>query len=104
VSPRRIPALLLGCLAVPAAILAGCSGGGGSSSDADVGPAAAVPANTPIYLDATVKPTGTAQSDAQAALGKILDTPDPGAKIVSLIEDQSKTDGHPINFAQDVSP
>ncbi len=63
-----------------------------------------MPANTPIYLDATVKPTGTAQSDAQAALGKILDTPDPGAKIISLIEDQSKADGHPINFAQDVSP
>jgi hypothetical protein len=102
VSPRRVPVLVLACLAVPAAILAGCGGGGGGSTD--VGPAAAVPANTPIYLDASVKPTGTAQSGANAALSKILDTPDPGAKIVSLIEDQSKLDGHPINFAQDVSP
>jgi hypothetical protein len=102
--PRRFTALLLACLAVPAAILAGCGGGDGDGGSTDVGPAAAVPANTPIYLDATVKPTGSAQSNANAALGKILDTPDPGAKIVSLIEDQAKTDGHPIDFQQDVSP
>jgi Protein of unknown function (DUF3352) len=103
VSPRRFTALLLACLALPAAILAGCSGGGGGGG-VDVGPAAAVPANTPIYLDAIVKPTGTTQSDANAALGKILDTGDPGGKIVSLIEDQAKADGHPINFQQDVAP
>jgi hypothetical protein len=90
-------------LAVPAAILAGCGGGGGGGS-VDVGPAAAVPANTPIYLDATVKPTGSAKSDADAALSKILNTPDPGAKIISLIEGQSKANGHPINYQQDVAP
>jgi Protein of unknown function (DUF3352) len=103
VSPRRISALLLACVAVPAAILAGCGGGGGGSS-VDVGPAAAVPANTPIYLDATVKPTGTAESNAKAALGKVLDTSDPGGKIASLIEDQAKSDGHPINVQQDIEP
>jgi hypothetical protein len=102
VSSRRLPALLAACVAVPAAILVGCGGGGGGSTD--VGPAAAVPANTPIYLDATVKPTGSAQSDAKAALSKVLNTSDPGAKIVSLIEDQSKADGHPINYQQDVAP
>jgi hypothetical protein len=102
VSSRRLPALFAACVAVPAAILAGCGGGGGSSTD--VGPAAAVPANTPIYVDATVKPTGTAQSDAKAALSKILGTPDPGGKIVSLIEDQSKAGGHPINYQQDIAP
>jgi hypothetical protein len=100
---RRIPALLLGSIAVPAAILAGCGGGGGSSS-VDVGPAAAVPANAAIYLDATVKPTGQAQSEANVALSKVMKTADPGGKIVSLIEQQSKSDGHPINFQQDVAP
>ncbi len=101
--PRRIHALLLACFAVPAAILAGCGGGGGGGS-VDVGPAAAVPASTPIYLDATVKPTGSTQADAKAALGKVLDTDDPGGKIVSLIEDQAKSDGHPIDYQQDVAP
>ena len=99
----RVQSLLLACVAVPAAILAGCGGGGGSSS-VDVGPAAAVPANAALYLDGTVKPTGTAQANAKAALSKILKTPDPGAKIISLIEKQSKADGHPINYQQDVAP
>jgi hypothetical protein len=104
VSRVRLHSLLLACVAVPAAVLAGCGGGGGGGGSTDVGPAAAVPANTPIYLDATVKPTGSAQSDVKAALGKILNTSDPGAKIVSLIEDSSKADGHPINYQQDIAP
>jgi hypothetical protein len=100
---HRISALLA-CAAIPAAIVAGCGGDDGGGGSADVGPAAAVPANTPIYLDATVKPTGSAETDAKAALGKIMDTDDPGGKIVSLIEDSAKADGHPINYQQDVAP
>lgn len=102
-SSRRLSALLFACAAIPAAILAGCGGGGGSS-DADVGPAAAVPANTPIYLDATVKPTGSAQTDAEAALGKILNTSDPGAKVVSLIDKQKTATGQPVNYQTDIAP
>ena len=90
-------------MAAPAAILAGCGGGGGGGS-VDVGPAAAVPANTPIYLDATVKPTGSAQSDAKAALSKILNTTDPGAKIVSLINKQKTSTGQPVDYQTDIAP
>jgi hypothetical protein len=100
---RRVIALLLACLALPAAILTGCGGGGGSSS-VDVGPAAAVPASTPIYLDATVKPTGTAQSDARAALSKILNTSDPGGKIVSLLDKQKTATGQPVDYQTDIAP
>ena len=106
-SLRRVHALLLACVAVPAAILAGCGGGGsGGGDDADVGPAAAAPANAAIYADATVKPTGSAQSDAKAALSKILDTPDPAAKITDLL-DKSVTHikpGQTFTYEQDVAP
>ena len=84
-------------------MLAGC-GGGSSDSSVDVGPATAVPANASLYFDGTVKPTGQAQTDAKAALGKVLDTPDPGGKIVSLIEQGSKSEGHPIDYQRDVAP
>jgi hypothetical protein len=105
VNPRRAIAPLFACAAMAAVLVGGCGGGGGGNNgNVDVGPAAAVPQNAAIYLDATVKPTGTAQADAKAALGKILNTGDPGGKIVSLIQKQAKADGHPINFQQDVTP
>ena len=101
---RWLSTLLVVCLAVPAAAVVGCGGSSGSSSNVDVGPAAAVPANAPLYLDATVKPTGQAQAGADAALSKVLKTQDPGAKIISLIESRSKSEGHPVSFQQDIAP
>jgi hypothetical protein len=92
-------------VAVPAALLAGCGGGGGGSN-VDVGPAAAVPANTPIYIDATVRPTGSAEVGAKAAAGKIMGTSDPGTKLQSLI-DKSITHikpGETFTFQQDIAP
>ena len=102
-SSRRFTALLLACVAAPAALLAGCGGGGGGGS-VDVGPAAAVPANTPIYLDATVKPTGSAQSDANAALSKVLGTSDPASKIIEQINKQKTATGQPVNYQTDIAP
>jgi hypothetical protein len=101
VSRRRVPALVA-CLAVPAAILAGCGGGGGGS--VDVGPAAAVPASTPIYLDATVKPTGTAKTNAEDALKTILHTDDPAGKIIAQIDKQKTATGQPVNYQTDIAP
>ena len=96
--------LLVACAAAPAALIAGCSGGRGGDRDVDVGPATAVPPSAALYIDGTVKPTGQTKTDANAALGKVLNTPDPGGKIVSLIEGQAKADGHPFNYQQDVAP
>ena len=101
--PRAV-ALLLACAAAMAAIVIGCGGGGGSSGNVDVGPAAAVPQNAALYLDGTVKPTGSAEAGARAAAGKIMGTNDPGSKIISLIEREAKADGHPIDYQQDVAP
>jgi uncharacterized protein DUF3352 len=98
-----ISTLLVACVAAPAAVIAGCGGSSGGG-DVDVGPAAAVPASAALYVDGTVKPTGQTQADAQAALGKVLKTADPGGKIVSLIEGQAKAQGHPFNYQQDVAP
>ena len=101
-SLRRVRTPLVACAAVAAAILTGCGGGGGGN--VDVGPAAAVPANAGVYMDATVRPTGSTQEGAKAAASKILNTSDPGGKIISLIEQGSKSNGHPINYQQDIAP
>jgi uncharacterized protein DUF3352 len=85
--------------------VAGCGGDGGG--DVDVGPAAAVPADTPIYFEATVRPEGVAKTDAEAALGKILDTQDPGGKLISLVEQETTPhlkQGETFTFEDDVDP
>lgn len=102
--PRRLHALLLACVAVPAAILAGCGGGGGGGGSVDVGPAAAVPSNAAVYVDATVKPTGTAKTDAEAALKTILHTDDPAGKIIDQIDKQKTATGQPVNYQTDIAP
>jgi Protein of unknown function (DUF3352) len=101
---HRIHALLA-CAAIPAVILVGCGGDDGGG-DVDVGPAAAVPANTPIYLDLTVRPQGSARADAEAALGKILDTDDPGAKLISLInrEGRQQKPAERFTYEADIEP
>ncbi len=106
-SLRRVRASLCACAAVAATVVTGCGGGGGSSNNVDVGPAAAVPADTPIYLDATVRPTGTAEVDAKAAASKIMGTSDPGGKLISLITKSSQANekpGETFNWQQDVEP
>ena len=103
VKPRAI-AFLLACAAALAAIVNGCGGSNSGSGEVDVGPAAAVPQNAALYLDGAVNPTGSAEADARAAAAKIMGTDDPGAKIVSLIERESKADGHPIDYQRDVAP
>ena len=75
---RRLSTLLLACVAVPAAVIAGCGGSGGGSSDADVGPATAVPANAALYIDGTVKPTGQAADGRQGRAEQGAQHPRPG--------------------------
>jgi hypothetical protein len=101
----RTSAALAAAAAIAAGVLAGCGGDDGGG-DVDAGPAAAVPANAPIYIDATVKPTGAAEADARAALSKVLDTNDPGAKIVSLIdqEGQQQPPNERFSYAADIEP
>ncbi len=102
----RIPALLLACAAIPAGLQAGCGGGGDEGGDVDVGPAAAVPEAAPLYLDATVKPTGSAEADAKAALSKVLDTSDPGGKLVTLIDEEGRQQAanERFTYAEDIEP
>ncbi len=102
---RRPSALPLACAAIIAAAVTGC-GGGDDGGDVDVGPAAVTPASAPIYIDASVRPEGSALADAEAALGKVLDTDDPGGKIVSLIDEQARQEPpeRRVTYAQDIAP
>jgi hypothetical protein len=76
----------------------------GGDDETTEGPAAVVPASAPVYVDLSLRPEGDAKAAAEAALGKVLDTGDPGDKLVSLIEEQAKADGSEFDYSDDVEP
>lgn len=79
------------------AVLAGCG-------DDDDGPASLVPADTPAYFEAVVRPEGDAAESAEAALGKIIDSDDPGQEIITQIEESAAEDGTDFDYEADIEP
>lgn len=98
---RRLGALA--ACGVVVLVLAGCGGGDGEEEVA-VGPAAVVPTNAPLYFDVLVRPEGGARDGAEAAAGKILGSDDPGATLISLVEDAAAEDDPDFDWDEDVAP
>src|SRR4051794_2825801 len=92
---RSLPALVVGLLLAAAAI-AGCAASSGGSGGSD--PAALVPASAPLYAEAVLNGDSQEQSDAEAALGRILRTADPRGTLVKAFDRGN------VDFARDVEP
>ena len=84
-----------------AAALAACGGDDGEEG----GPASLVPASAPAYVEIAVQPEGEAADDAEAALGKVTGSDDPGGDIVALLERGSREEGDTdFDFSEDIEP
>jgi hypothetical protein len=83
-----------------AALAAGCGDDGGD----DAGPAAVVPESAPVYIDVSVRPEGEARENAEAALGTVFDTDDPGARIIELAEQEAASEGDQVDYAEQIEP
>jgi len=78
---------------------------GGDDDGAEV-PASAslVPADAPLFGEATVRPEGDQAEAAESALSKLLDTDDPGAFLVEQLDTLLAEDDAGIAYAEDVEP
>jgi hypothetical protein len=86
------------------ALLAGCGGSGSGAGDGE-DPAAAVPANAPFYMEASARPEGDTREHALDALGKILQTDDPQAKIDELVDKAfAESDEPKVTYEKDIKP
>ena len=80
---RPLP-LLLACVALIAGgVATGCGSSSGSSGS---GLTAKVPREALAYFEVTLRPSGAARDDALAAAGKLLNSPDPAARIRGLLQ------------------
>jgi hypothetical protein len=87
--------------AAAAALLAGCGGGGDSSS---AGPASVAPAETPVFVEARIQPTGELRTNLETIASKVAGVDDLGGKIVSYIEQSALESDEPIDFDKEVQP
>ena len=94
---RRLVALLA------LALLGGC-GSSGAASKGDADPARAVPASAALYFELVVRPEGTQRETVKALAAKILRTPDPGAKIVSLLDRALHDNDAGSSYRRDIEP
>ena len=86
------------------ALLAGCGSSGSGAGDGE-DPASAVPANAPLYMEASVRPEGETREHALDALGKILQTDDPQAKIDELVDKAFQDADEPkVTYEKDIKP
>lgn len=84
--------------------LAACGGGGGVSSD---DPASLAPADTPIYIQATIRPRGKLKTNVETLASTVSGIDDPTGRLIELI-DQSASEGNTrdpnFNYADDIEP
>jgi hypothetical protein len=96
---RLVALLVLAALAVLA--LAGCGGGGGDSSS-DL--ASFAPPQSPLYVEAAIKPEGELSENVEALAQKVAGVDDLGDLIVEELEKSALDDGEPIDFEKEVEP
>jgi hypothetical protein len=85
--------------AAAALVLAAC-GSSSSSGGTEADPAGAVPATTPLYVGADIRPTGSESSGALAA-GKALTGGNPYPRLLGAL----RTPGSPpLDYSRDVEP
>ena len=96
-----LPALAL------ALVIAGC---GDDDSEATTGPASVMPAEMPLYIEATVRPEGEEADNLDAFLAELGELPligavgDPGDLIIQQLEAEAEAAGVDFTYAEDVEP
>ena len=103
--PAPVKARLVSTVAAAATALAllltACGGeSGGSGSD----PAALAPANSPLYIEATMQPEGEVKTNVEALAQKIAGVDDLGELIVSELESSATDSGDELDFEKEVAP
>ncbi|MDX6703744.1 MAG: hypothetical protein QOF26_3970 [Baekduia sp.] len=98
--PRSVATFVAAAaVAVP---IAGCGGGSSAGGDAGADPAAFLPASSPAYVEAQVRPGGDLKTNAEAVARKVLATSDPSGKLVGLLDKALADQGG--SYEKDIAP
>lgn len=82
------------------ALLGGC--GGGSSSGSDL--TGFAPPGSLVYLEGTLRPTGSLKTDVDAIARTVAGADNLGDLVVEELEESALDDGEPFDYATEVEP
>ena len=98
---RNRVSLVLSSAVLTAFAIAGC---GGSSSSGSDDPANLAPANSPLFVEATVRPEGGLKTNIEQLSKNLAGISDPGSLIVDQIDSGISQSGGKMTFADDIEP
>lgn len=94
---RPVPIFLA---AAVAALLAGCGG-----SDSGDGPASVAPADSPVFVEATVLPEGELKSNVDSLVKKVAGISNAGAALIVALNQQLDESGEgSLTYTEDIEP
>lgn len=94
-----LPAFLV---ALAALFVFGC--GGGSDSGGGTDPADVAPAQSPIFIDFTVRPEGETKENIDALAKEIAGVDNLGELIVTELENSANDEGEELDFEKEIEP
>ncbi len=97
----RLVLMVAAAATVLALFLAAC-GGDSDGSGSDL--ASLVPAKSPLYVEATVRPEGETKTNVEALAQKIAGVDDLGELIVSELESSATESGDELDFEKEIEP
>jgi len=83
------------------AILAGCGSDDGGSGD---GPASVAPADTQVFVEAKIQPTGELKTNLEEIAQRVAGVDDLGETVVSYLEQAALNSEEPLDFEKEVQP
>jgi len=86
--------------AVAALAIAGCGGGGESSSDL----AGFAAPGSLVFVEGKLRPSGELKSNVDSLAGKVAGVDSLGELVVEKLEESAREDGEPVDFATEVEP
>jgi uncharacterized protein DUF3352 len=91
-------------LVLPLVALALAGAGCGSSGSTSTDPAGIAPPDSPVFIEAAVRPGGSLKSNVDSLAQNVAGIGNVGAKIVTELEKAASADGESFDYAKEVEP
>ena len=98
----RLVLLSLAALVVAMLAFAGCGGSGDGSSGAD--PASYAPKAAPVYVEATILPSGETKTNIEELVNNVAGIDDLGGLIVEELEKAANAEGEEFEYGSEIEP